>query len=133
METYNYRQNTNYVNEIEVKLEILSEKQARQVSEFIDEIEEKTKQKHHSHSLNLFDSAILPVLQDFAEITSSILTVEKDDKAIITTTLTNNYGFDITESCRSMRALINLSNHIAINGNDRETTLTLIFDFSALI
>lgn len=133
MQIYNYRKKTGYINTVNEKIDLLSEQQAKQVSEFIDTVREKTSQEQIEQSINWFNSAILPILKEFAEMTCSILSVEKEDTQIFVATLKNNNEIDITESSKPLQMIINLANHVNINSKNDEITLSLVFDCADFI
>lgn len=127
METYDYRQDTDSINETQAKIDLLSEKEAKQVSEFISSLKEQS-----TALLERFTSALLPSLKNFAEITGSLLTVDENKHSCIIAELTNSHGFDITESCRIIRAIFTLANQIGIDSTDGETRISFIFDCTCL-
>lgn len=127
MDTYDYRQDTDSINETQAKIDLLSEKEAKQVSEFISSLKEQS-----TALIERFTSALLPSLKDFAELTGSLLTIEESKHYCIVAELTNRQGFDITESCRIIRAIFTLANHIGIGSKDGETCISLIFDCTCL-
>lgn len=127
MDTYDYRQDTDSINETQAKIDLLSEKEAKQVSEFISSLKEQS-----TALLERFTSALLPSLKDFAELTGSLLTVEESKQYCIVAELTNRQGFDITESSKIIRAIFTLANHIGIGSKDGETCISLIFDCTCL-
>lgn len=78
-----------------------------------------------------FDRCILPLLQEFAEMTSSLLNVKYlEERHIIVASFSNALGFDITESCTTIKGLLIMADHIGINIEDRESNLVLIFNCS---
>ena len=75
--------------------------------------------------MNWFTVAILPVLQDFAESTASILEIETQSQTHITATIKNGNGLEITENCKIMRSLLILADHISIALEDDIILLSL--------
>lgn len=132
MDTYDYRQDTDSINETQAKIDLLSEKEAKQVSEFISSLKEQSAKEQSTALLERFTSALLPSLKDFAELTGSLLTVEESKQYCIVAELTNRQGFDITESSKIIRAIFTLANHIGIGSKDGETCISLIFDCTCL-
>lgn len=132
METYDYRQDTDSINETQAKIDLLSEKEAKQVSEFISSLKEQSAKEQSTALLERFTSALLPSLKNFAEITGSLLTVDENKHSCIIAELTNSHGFDITESCRIIRAIFTLANQIGIDSTDGETRISFIFDCTCL-
>lgn len=132
METYDYRQDTDSINETQAKIDLLSEKEAKQVSEFISSLKEQSAKEQSTALLERFTSALLPSLKNFAEITGSLLTVDENKHSCIIAELTNSHGFDITESCRIIRAIFTLANQIGIDSTDGKTRISFIFDCTCL-
>lgn len=133
MQIYDYREETGYINTVSAKVDSLTERQAKQVSEFIDKVKDNTSQEQIAQSIKWFSFAILPILQSLGEITCSLLNVEKEDTPIIVVTLTNGEGIDFMQSNKYLQMIVNLSNHISINCKDGEVTLTLVFDCTDFI
>lgn len=133
MQTYDYRENTGPINEVASKIDMLSEKQAKQVSEFIDKVKEFTGQEQISQSIEWTSAIILPILRSFAEITSSLLIVENNDTPIIETKFINDSRIDITENYRFIKIILNLASHISIESQNGETIFTLVFDCTDFI
>ena len=46
MDTYDYRQDTDSINETQAKIDLLSEKEAKQVSEFISSLKEQSAKQY---------------------------------------------------------------------------------------
>lgn len=132
MDKYDYRQETDSINETEIKMGSLSEKEAKQVLGFIHTLKERSAKEQTATLLERFNSALLPSLKDFAEITGSLLTIEENKHSCIIAELTNSQGFDITESCRIIRAIFALANQIGIESTDGETRISFIFDCTCL-
>lgn len=97
------------------------------------ELQQK-QEEHLSKAKKYFQAAVLPGLKDFAEMSGSILYINEHDETMSMQAVFKNVsGFDITESCRLMRSLMLLSNHIGIMTEDSETTLSLVYDYKELI
>ena len=122
MESYDFTKETDYINEVQTKIDTLSKAESKHVSDFIDSLKEKTIQEQTSKMLSWFSIAILPCIREYAEMTSSNMIA----------TLENQYGFDITESCKMMKAIICLANHIGIDIKEGNASLSLIFDCTAI-
>ena len=58
---------------------------------------------------------------------------EHDEKKAVQAIFKNQLGFDITESCRSLRSLLLLSNCIGIMTEDKNTILSLLYNYKELI
>lgn len=98
----------------------------------ISEAKQISLKKSEEQISQWFDAAILPILKEFAEMTASVLEIERPQNTYFIATLSHSQEFDITESCRAMRFILAFSNHIGINSTDGITTLTLIFDLAKL-
>ena len=132
MDTYDYRQDTDSINETQAKIDLLSEKEAKQVSEFISSLKEQSAKEQSTALLERFTSALLPSLKDFAELTGSLLTVEESKQYCVVAELTNRQGFDITESSKIIRAIFTLAIQKAFLSKCGETCISLIFDCTCL-
>lgn len=71
---------------------------------------------------------ILTVLKDFAELTASLLEIERDDNGIITIAFWNKGGIDITESCKYMRIALFAASNISVDYDDEKVILVLVYD-----
>lgn len=89
-------------------------------------MKESEEDTYSDNTKDYFYHAILPILQDFAEITSSLLIVEEHNQTI-EVIFKNSYGFDLTESCKYMRSIFVIANHISISIEDEEVNLSFIF------
>lgn len=133
METYDYQHEIGFINEMEAKIEILSEGEAKEVSEFIDMLKKKTVQEQTIHSLEWIKVAILPILQKYAKKTCSLLIIEEAHDSVIIATLKNDIGYDIAENSRLIKLLFNLANHVGIESEDCKTCISLVFDGTNLV
>ena len=131
MESYDFTRETDCINEVQEKIDTLSKAEAKHVSDFIDSLKEKTVQEQTAKMLSWFSVAILPCIQDYAEMKSSNLIFESNGSVMIAT-LKNQYGFDITESCKVMKTIISLANHIGIDIKEGNASLSLIFDCTTI-
>lgn len=126
---YDYRIKAEELNRIAIDFDNLSGKQQLEVAEAIKNI----KQEKEQEAKICFNSAILPILKDFAELTSSLLTIEENNKnQTVIATLKNSCSLDITENCRCMRGLLIIANYINITVEDEGIILSLIFDYEKL-
>ena len=132
MSEYDYRVKPKDVSGIGMQFDTLSRRQLLQLAEAM-EIKQSEEEKRLMSVKTYFNNAILPILQEFGEMTYSLLVVEENDKEqIIVVSLRNQYGFDITESCRYMRGLFVIANHISINVEAGEVVLSLFFDYEEM-
>lgn len=86
METYDFRNPDIQERQEQFMQEVdnLTNAEMEELIEAFNTIKANSKTKKAETSENYFNIAILPVLKDFAELTSSILEIEKDDNHIIT-------------------------------------------------
>lgn len=131
MEIFDYTQNEKDALSIEV--DSLSAKEVGKVNQAIVGIKKEFTSIRQENSLIWANNAILPILKDFAEVTSSVLQVDTDNPRILVATLKNTAGFDITESCKCMKLIFDLANHIGIDVENGQIALSLIFDCSDYI
>ena len=129
MHTYNYKNCNDYLEELSMILDNLSQKEAQAAIKAIEEIKQNNLAIKLENYAEWFDSAILPILQDFSEMTSSVLEVEKPGKTHIVTTIKNEQGLDITENCKMMKYALIFASYIGIDSNNGMMTLILMFDW----
>lgn len=92
--------------------------------------EQENEPESHESAMLFFCQSVLPILQDYAEMTSSLLIMDESDKGRqITATLKNSMGFDITESCKTIRGLLAMTENISISVENDDVVLTLIFSY----
>lgn len=131
MEIYDYREQKDYFEKASLKLDSFNNRQMKIASEAIDRVAIETEQTSQEFWLNWFDNAILPVLQDFAEMTTSLLEIEKNDY-LITATLSNQNSIDFTSNCMARLALFSAA-HIEIDKSCDGISLCLSFDYNKYI
>ncbi|MCB7067687.1 hypothetical protein LI031_27945 [Enterocloster citroniae] len=131
MEIYDYREQKDYFEEASLKLDSFNNKQMKIASEAIDKIAIETEQTSQEFWLNWFDNAILPVLRDFAEMTTSLLEIEKN-AYLITATLCSQNSIDFTKNCMARLALFSAA-HIEIDKCSDGVSLCLSFDYNKYI
>lgn len=126
---YDYRMSGETIMEME--LDKLNPAERRQLDEALKQIRlEHTNEKVKRHML-WFDNTIVPILKDFAELSSSELVIDKKANTLAIAIFRNSYGFDIMESDRWWRMALAAAGHIGIDTEDGETVLTLTFDCEA--
>ena len=133
MDTYDYQNEIGFINEMETKIDTLSEGEAKEVSEFIDTLKKKTVQEQTTHSLEWIKVAILPILQEYAKKTCSLLIIEEAHESVIMATLKNDIGYDVTENSGFIKMLFNLANYVGIESEDEKTCIILVFDSANLV
>lgn len=126
--TYDYREQIDSTNRIIEQLGELKQNQLLELNKEVDNITQVSRAERLEHAKKYFQMVMLPVLQDFAEMTSSLLVINEPSKnGLYIASIHNHEGFEITESCRMMRSLLVLADCIAVE-NEGDAVLTLVFD-----
>ncbi len=134
MQEYDYRISDEAVNNVSRQIDRLENRQLLKLKKYVDHIEQADKEERFAVARKYFDATILPALQDFADITCSLLLIDEcDNQCAILATIRNKEGFDISESCKVMRGLLTMANCISIGLEDGEPALVLVFDFGNLM
>lgn len=126
MERYDFRDDS--TNDILSEVEELNRRQRQAAHEAIKQIREETEAETILQNNQWFDSSILPALRTYAELTFSILDIERDRKEIIQATLRNSSGLEITESCRSLYMALIMAVQIFVDVEDGDPVLILTYD-----
>ena len=126
METYDYHadKGVEFFNIIDN----LNNKEIEKANDLILGMKETTRIENLKHCLEWFNNAVLVILKDFSEMTSSILTIDRDKIPIIIVTIKNEFGIDITENCKCMKMILQFAQHIAVTIENKCLLFTLIFD-----
>ncbi|RJW53985.1 hypothetical protein DXC92_01585 [Clostridiales bacterium TF09-2AC] len=128
IEKYDYTASESIADQVLVEVEELDNRQRVLLHEAIARIKRDTEADDTQKHIRWFDTVILPLLKDFAELTSSSLEIQRDEIGIITTCIRNSNGLDITESCHGMYLALLLAVQIDLDADNDETVLTLIYD-----
>jgi len=130
MSEYDYRIKPEDLENTEIEWDMLSQKQLLKLSQVVETLKQSEEEEHLIKAKNYFNYAILPILQDFGEITSSLLIVNENDKSqLFEVSLKNSKGFDITESFKIVKNLFIVANYIGINFENNEVVLSFVFDY----
>lgn len=130
---YDYRIKVNELEDIAMQLDNLSEKQLRRVAKVVEKMKESEDEMSCDNTKSYFYNAILPILQEFAELTGALLQIEENNQnQIIEAVFKNSYGFDLTEGCRYMRSMFVVANHISISIEEEEVALSFVFDYGKI-
>jgi len=131
---YDYRPETKEIMDMFKEIDTLTERQLLKVAETVGDVKRLDEQEYITRTKNYFDNAVLPLLQDFGKITGSLLVVDENEQTqTVKATFKNEYGFDVTESCKCMRSLLFIANHISINLDDNdEIVISLDFDYKKM-
>lgn len=83
MERYDYTANVDLARNVPEELDRLTNKEMIALHEAIQRIRQDTEIEATTKHMEWFDTAILPVLKEYAEQTSSILDIERDREMLI--------------------------------------------------
>ena len=125
---YDFSSDRDMLEEISVKMESMGKKQLDQLQTEAARILTESRRDQIEESQTWFETAALPVLKNFAEISSSALEISNEDETTIIATFQNKCGYDLAEDDRHMRMLVGLSNHVSIEKNGDNIMLVLAFD-----
>lgn len=132
MKEYDYRVPDGVVEKVSTAIDKLSNRDLLKLLGTIEQFQQ-TREERFTKTKEYFESAILPGLCDFAEMTSSVLRVEECDKKMSTQVIFKNpLGFDITESHRIIRSLLLLANYISIGTEDGDAILSLVYEYKEI-
>ena len=87
MERYDYTANVDLARNVPEELDRLTNKEMIALHEAIQRIRQDTEIEATTKHMEWFDTAIIPVLKEYAEQTSSILDIERDREMLIQATL----------------------------------------------
>lgn len=129
MEVYDYR--TIEETMMDLELDRLKPPERKKLDEALKQI----KLEHASETVRChmrwFDTAIVPILKSFAEMSSSELLIDKKADSLAIAVLKNPYGFDIMDTDKWWRTALAAAGHIGIDAEEGEVVLTLTFDCKA--
>lgn len=128
MDTYDYRESSEIAGNVLDEVDNLSVKQRLLAHEAIQKVKAETEAERMEQGAEWFNTAILPVIKGYAEITGSVLQIERMDQKVITATLRNKCGFDISYQYRLLYIALMASVHISIELSDDELALVLAYD-----
>ena len=122
---------TDQAGNLATMAETLSQDEAAAAMEAIESVRRKHADDAVRDFRAWFDTALLPILKGFAELTGAKLTIRQDHFHDITAVFTGRCGFDITAAQKRMRMAMAVADHISVNrwsGSD-EVEFSLIFGF----
>lgn len=128
MERYDFTVNANVVGNVPEELDRLTNKEIIAVHDAIQRIRKETEADATTKHIAWFDTAILPVLKEYAERTSSILDIERDKETLIQATFRNSGGLDISSESRCLYMAIMSAVHILIDVEGGDPVLILTYD-----
>ncbi len=122
---------TDQVGNLADMAETLSHDEAVAAMDAIESVRRKRANDAVRDFRTWFDTALLPILKDFAELAGAKLTIRQDRFHDITAVFTGRCGFDITATQKQMRMALAMADHISVNSwsNSDEVEFSLIFGF----
>lgn len=128
MERYDYTANVDLARNVPEELDRLTNKEMIALHEAIQRIRQDTEIEATTKHMEWFDTAILPVLKEYAEQTSSILDIERDREMLIQATLRNACGLDISSDSRCLYMAIMSTVHLSVDVENGDLVLVLTYD-----
>lgn len=131
MERYDFTVNAEIAGSVPEELDRLTKKEVIAVHEAIQRIKQDTETEATTKLIEWFDTAILPVLKEYAERTSSILDIERDRETLIQATLRNACGLDISSDIHCLYMAIMSAVHIFVDVEEGDPVLVLTYDLKS--
>lgn len=128
MERYDFTVNADLAGNVPEELDRLTNKEMIAVHEAIQQIKQNTETEATTKHMEWFDTAILPVLKEYAEQTSSILDIERDRETLIQATLRNACGLDISSDSHCLYIAIMSTVHLSVDVENGDPVLVLTYD-----
>ena len=128
MERYDYTANVDLARNVPEELDRLTNKEMIALHEAIQRIRQDAEIEATTKHMEWFDTAILPVLKEYAEQTSSILDIERDREMLIQATLRNACGLDISSDSRCLYMAIMSTVHLSVDVENGDPVLVLTYD-----
>lgn len=128
MQEYDFRLDVSVENQLLAEVEKFNARQRRKVYESLMEIKKSTEMETIAEYTGWFDLAIVPILKEFAQMSSALLKIQKDNKGIIEATLTSSFGMDIIDNSRCLYMLLVLATMVSVHAEDNDIILQLTFD-----
>lgn len=113
-------------------MEELDNRQRVALSETLHNIKLETEMDTLAGHMAWFNATIIPMLQEFAQNSFSLLEVE-EDKGVINVCIRNNSGLCISELDRALYVILFLAVQICIDADENETILALTYDGNKFI
>lgn len=115
MERFDFREDSEAAGNVVAEVDSLSVNQLILLHEAIADIKNKTEADILKQGEEWFNTAIMPILKNYALIMGAVLEVEKLDEEVLTATLRSKSGFDISEKYRMLYAILMATLHISFD------------------
>lgn len=133
MERYDFTENGANTDDLLSEVENLDVKQRLALTEAMKQIKEDSEEEAAIKNMEWFNNTILPTLKEYAELTSSILDVERDNKRIVQATLRNSCGLEFSSDCRCLYMAIIMAAMVIIDVEDGDPVLVLTYDSNKFV
>ena len=127
-ERYDYTANGNNADDVLTEVERLNVKERLKLTEAMKQIKEDYVTEAAAKHMDWFDNTILPALKEYAELTSSLLDIERDRKEVIQATLRNSCGIEFSSDCRCLYMALIMAVQVIIDVEDKDPILVLTYD-----
>lgn len=133
MERYDYTKNGANADDLLSDVERLDVKQRLTLHKMMEQMMTDVESEELKERMEWWDNSILHVLKEYAEITSSVLDVERDQPNIIQVTLRNHNGIEFTYDCRCLYMVIIMAVMVIVDVEDGAPVLVLTYDTSKFV
>mgnify|MGYP006972061146 FL=1 len=131
MEQYDFTDAGN-AKDIYGLLDCMSEKELEMAREAVRNMRETALLARYERYNIWFDHTLLPIFKEYAQMTSSLLQVERDS-GTIDVLFRNSSGLDITENCKGMYMAFMMAVHIFIDSDGGDAILALTYDCCRIV
>jgi hypothetical protein len=131
MEQYDFTDAGN-AKDIYGLLDCMSEKELEMAREAVRNIRETALLAQYERYNIWFDHTLLPIFKEYAQMTSSLLQVERDS-GTIDVLFRNSSGLDITENCKGMYMAFMMAVHIFMDSDGGDAVLALTYDCCRIV
>lgn len=128
MERYDYTKNGANADDLLSDVERLDVKQRLTLHKMMEQMKKDVESEELKERMEWWNNSIFPVIKEFAELTSSILDVERDQPDIIQVTLRNHNGIEFTNDCRCLYMAIIMAVMVIVDIEDGDPVLVLTYD-----
>ena len=130
MQEYDHRIN---MEDIRLEMETLTDKQMLQITEAIKLIKWQKAEEHRLDNAYWFKAIVLPILQNFAEQTSSSFELEEDNQFVTAVSFRNSNDIEISGSSPFIKFALSLASSITITCDNDESILLLTYDCDKML
>ena len=131
MEQYDFTDAGN-AKDIYGLLDCMSEKELEMAREAVRNIRETALLAQYERHNIWFAHTLLPIFKEYAQMTSSLLQVERDS-GTIDVLFRNSSGLDITENCKGMYMAFMMAVHIFMDSDGGDAILALTYDCCRIV